>query len=160
MQQLYDTVRGTGATNLTFVSGTGWAFNADVSLRRPIDGYGIVYATHVYNAPETGPLPSNIDKVLPPVAARYPLVMTEFGTRSGTALYNQNAIDYADNLGIGWTAFKWYALPSQYALLNDFTTYLPSQAGAPVQAALLKARGWATLGGLPAPAATTAAASR
>ncbi|GEM_PF-1036795 len=159
MQQLYDTVRATGATNVLFVSGTGWAFNADVSLRRPVDGYGIVYGTHVYNAPETGPLPANIDKVLPPVAARYPLAITEFGTRSGTALYNQNVINYAENLGIGWLAFKWYQLPAQYALINDFTTYTPTPAGAPVESALLKARGWTTLGGLPAPVPTTIAVS-
>jgi len=147
MQKLYDTVRATGATNLTFVSGYGWAFHIDVALRRPIDGYGIVYATHVYNPPETGPLRSEVDNVIPPVAAQYPVVMTEFGTSSGTALYNQNAIAYAENLGIGWTAWLWSQQPSQFALLQDFVSYQPSPAGLPVRDALWKAKGWTTYGG-------------
>ncbi|MBV9413161.1 MAG: cellulase family glycosylhydrolase [Acidimicrobiia bacterium] len=157
MQQLYNTVRGTGATNVLFISGTNWAFNIDVSLRRPIDGYGIVYGTHLYNPPESGPVRSDADGVVTPVAGRYPVAVTEFGTSSGTALYNQNVIAFAEQRGIGWMAFKWYSLPSTYALLNDFTTYTPSPAGAPVEAALLKARGWTTLGGLPAPVPTTVA---
>jgi hypothetical protein len=167
MQQLYDTVRGTGATNVVFVSGMNWAFNIDVSLRRPIDGYGIVYGTHLYNPPESGPVRSDADGAVTPVAARYPVAVTEFGSSSGTALYNQNVIAFAEQRHIGWMAFKWYSLPSQYALITDFLSYTPSPAGAPVRAALLQAKGWATLGGLPAPvpvpttiAVTTAAAAR
>jgi hypothetical protein len=157
MQQLYNTVRATGATNVLFVSGTNWAFNIDVSLRRPIDGYGIVYGTHLYNPPESGPVRPDADGVVTAVAARYPVAVTEFGSSSGSGLYNQNVIAFAEQHGIGWMAFKWYALPAQYGLLNDFTTYTPSPAGAPVEAALLKAKGWATLGGLPVPVPTTLA---
>jgi hypothetical protein len=147
MQHLYDTVRATGATNLAFVSGYGWAFRIDVALRRPIDGYGIVYATHVYNPPETGPLRSDIDLRIPPVAARYPVVMTEFGTESGSAEYMQNAIAYANSLGIGWTAWLWYQQPAEFALLRDFFSYEPSPAGQPVRDALWEAKGWTTWGG-------------
>jgi endoglucanase len=146
MQQLYNTVRATGANNLVFVSGIDTAYNVSVALRRPVDGYGIVYAPHVYKSPGLGPLPVDIDKVIPPVAAQYPLVITEFGTVSGTPLYNTNAINWAESHGVGWLAWKWYQVPSQYALLASFVTYTPSPAGQPVRDALWKARGWTTYG--------------
>jgi endoglucanase len=146
MQTLYNTVRATGATNLTFISGEQTAYLINVALRLPVDGYGIVYAPHVYRSPGLGPLPDSIDRVIPPVAAAYPVVITEFGTISGTPAYNANAVAWAESHGIGWMAWKWYQMPSQYALLQSFATYEPSPAGQPVRDALWKARGWTTWG--------------
>jgi hypothetical protein len=141
MQQLYNTVRGTGATNLLFISGTSWAFHIDVSLRRPVDGYGIVYGTHLYNPPENGPVRSDADSVITPVAAQYPVEVTEFGSSSGTGLYNQNVIAFAEQRGIGWLAFKWYDTSADFGLLQSFDTYQPSDAGQPVYNGLQQAKG-------------------
>jgi hypothetical protein len=152
MQQLYNTVRATGARNLVFISGTYTAFAIDVALRKPVDGYGIIYATHLYNPPEIGPLREGVDRLVTPVVSRYPVVITEFGSSSGSPLYNQTVIDYAAQHGIGWTAWKWYELPSEFGLLGSFRTYTPSPGGAPVQNALLQGRGWVTPGGQPPPA--------
>jgi len=141
MQQLYNTVRGTGATNLLFISGTSWAFHIDVALRRPVDGYGIVYGTHLYNPPETGPVRSDADSVITPVTKTYPVEVTEFGSSSGTGLYNQNVIAFAEQRGIGWLAYKWYDTSAQFGLLQSFDTYQPSDAGLPVYNALQQAKG-------------------
>jgi aryl-phospho-beta-D-glucosidase BglC (GH1 family) len=147
MQKLYDAVRATGSTNLVFVGGEGWAYRIDVALRRPIDGYGIVYSTHVYNKPDTGPLPSTVDSVIPPVAAKYPVMITEFGTTTDSGTYNANVIAYAESKGIGWSAWLWGQGPaSGYALLQSYTTYAPTAAGQPVRAGLWKAKGWTTWG--------------
>ncbi|MBV9412714.1 MAG: cellulase family glycosylhydrolase [Acidimicrobiia bacterium] len=141
MQQLYNTVRGTGATNLLFISGTTWAFHVDVALRRPVDGYGIVYGTHLYNPPENGPVRSDADSTITPVTAQYPVAVTEFGSSSGTGLYNQNVIAFAEQRGIGWIAYKWYQDPADFALLQSFATYQPNDAGLPVYNALQQAKG-------------------
>jgi hypothetical protein len=148
MQQLYDTVRATGATNLVFVSGQGFAYHVDVALTYPVDGYGIVYAAHVYNDPGTGPLPADIDSIIPPVAAKYPVMITEFGSPNNAPTYNSNVIAYAESHGLGWAAFAWNddVNPMSYSLLESFWSYAPSQRGAPVRAALWKARGWTTWG--------------
>ena len=146
MQQLYDTVRATGATNLVFISGKDTGYHIDVALRRPIDGYGIVFGAHVYRSPGTGPLPTDIDSTIPPMAARYPVVISEFGTNAKTGTYNANVIAYAEAHGIGWAAWMWYQMPSEYALVQSFVGYAPSAAGQPVRDALWKARGWTTWG--------------
>jgi hypothetical protein len=150
MQQLYNTVRATGATNLVFISGQNFAYNIDVSLRYPIDGYGIVYSTHMYLEPGTGALPPTRDATLLPVAAKYPVVIAEFGTDARTGTYNANLIAYAESHGLGWIAFSWNepgaAGSKNYGLLGSFWTYTPSAAGAPVRAALWQARGWTTWG--------------
>ncbi len=45
MQQLYDAVRATGATNLVFISGDDWANSPPTQL---VNGANIVYAAHYY----------------------------------------------------------------------------------------------------------------
>jgi len=146
MQQLYDTVRATGANNPVFIGGYSWAYRIDVALRRPVDGFAIVFSSHIYNPPGTGPLPPNIDSVIPPVAASYPVVFGEFGTNAGTGTYNANVIAYAESHGIGWAAWIWDQLPTQFALITDWVSYTPTAAGQPVRDALWKARGWTTWG--------------
>ena len=48
MQQLYDTVRATGAQNLVIIGGLDWAYDLSGVPANRIDGYNIVYATHPY----------------------------------------------------------------------------------------------------------------
>jgi hypothetical protein len=149
MQQLYDTVRATGATNLVFIEGQKFAYDVAVGLRYPIDGYGIVYEPHVYYGDDSGPLPPDIDSVIPPVAARYPVFVGEFGTQKDSGTFNANVIAYSESHGLGWAAFAWNAAgPSGWSLLQSWSTYEPSTMGQPVRAALWKARGWSSPGGI------------
>lgn len=133
MQQLYDAVRATGATNLVFVSGIQYAYDIRAAITNPLDGYGIVYAPHIYCLPCNGALPIDIDLVIPPVATTYPVVVTEFGTDDASGTYNANLIDWAERRDIGWLAYTWAASdPTQFALLTDWTSMQPNVAGQPV----------------------------
>jgi endoglucanase len=144
MQQLYDAVRATGAGNLVFIEGQQFAYDVGVGLRQPIDGYGIVYQPHIYYKDDSGPLPPDIDSVILPVAAQYPVWVGEFGTQKDSGTYNSNVIAYAESHNLnGWAAFAWNAAgPPAWSLLASWATYQPSAAGQPVLDALWKARGW------------------
>ena len=48
MQQLYDTVRATGAQNVVVIGGLDWAYDLSGVPANRIAGYNIVYATHPY----------------------------------------------------------------------------------------------------------------
>ncbi|HEX4430984.1 MAG TPA: glycoside hydrolase family 5 protein [Frankiaceae bacterium] len=149
MQQMYNAVRGAGATNLVFVSGTDWAYSIDDELLDPLDGYGIVMAPHVYYGDRCSGLPLTIDVDWGPTSAAHPVVITEFGSPCATSTYNTNVINYAESRGLGWVAFLWadHANGGPYGLLDSFTTYAPDAQGQPVRDALWAARGWTTPGG-------------
>jgi hypothetical protein len=141
MQTLYDTVRSTGARNLVFVSGLRFAYDVRPALTSPLTGFGIVYAAHVYCHRCSNVLPHDIETVVGAVAARVPVVITEFGTRSRSATYNAALIDWAERHHLGWMAYTWAAArPEDYGLFDSWTTYRPNVAGAPVRDALLAHR--------------------
>ena len=81
MQQLYDTVRATGAQNLVVIGGLDWAYDLLGRRRRTaIAGYNIVYATHPYT--DTGGFtrpPSDWGRAFGFLTATDPVVATEFG---------------------------------------------------------------------------------
>jgi endoglucanase len=138
MQQLYDTVRATGAQNLIFVSGIGWAYDVSPLLTNPLNGYGIVAASHVY-CPicEPGTVRAGVDTVLLPVAAQYPVVITEFGAQRTDGAYHAALIDWAEAHGIGWAAFTWAAIrPEYFGLIKSWDTMAPNAAGSVVRNAL------------------------
>jgi hypothetical protein len=160
MQQLYDGVRSTGAQNLVFVSGYGWASNPPTTL---VSGNNIVYAAHVYVCPHDPPpncltttkvgpfgLVSLQTPVLNPydptpimdrwttLAGTSPLVVTEFGwpdSNSGT--YNANLIAAANQRGWGWIAYAWPgSVNGKFNLLANWgadANYDPNPAGVPVK---------------------------
>lgn len=108
MQQMYNAIRSTGATNLVFVTGETLGPNntpgdpydsIKVALRDPVAGYNIVYATHIYNGSNCGQVPAldtgvskidensefqgnptDINEAILPVTAVYPVVLDEFGS--------------------------------------------------------------------------------
>ena len=114
MQQLYDTVRSTGAQNLVFVTGNTWGDTVPSSL---VNGLNIVYASHVYSCAGgassscSNPTPYDPSPSLDHwvgVSGVVPVMVTEFGWASwydGT--YNANVIAFADARGWGWSAFAW-----------------------------------------------------
>jgi hypothetical protein len=130
MQTLYNTVRATGATNVVFVSGTGWASDPRVHLTNPLDGYGIVAGSHSYChecAPDN-PQPHYMRDTLnsPQVRARLPLTLTETGWPSPTsATFNRMMVDWADSNSIGWLVFSWLApaggQPDVYSIAGGAT---------------------------------------
>jgi hypothetical protein len=137
MQDLYWAVRNTGAQNLIFVSGMNWGADLTPVLSAPLDGYGIVYAAHIYCSGCEGALPVGIDQETLPVSARYPVAVTEFGQQDPTQGFNARVIDFAEANGLGWMAYVWAGCdPKEFCLLESWDTYLPNVAGQPVYSTL------------------------
>jgi aryl-phospho-beta-D-glucosidase BglC (GH1 family) len=143
MQQMYDAIRATGASNLVFVTGNAWG-NAFPSTA-PITGTNIVYSPHSYTCPGNAP-PRCTTSTTPydgstylknwvVAGQHYPLVVGEFGWPSpADGRYNQSLISYAEAHGWGWTIFTWgNNTNSRFTLIAEGqgTAYEPSPSGMP-----------------------------
>lgn len=163
MQQLYNTIRKTGAQNLVFVSGISWA---SVAPRSDVAGYNIVYGEHVYTCPNDPPPncttttqigPGGLLSVKAPYpnptdptslldrwttfGSTHPVVVTEFGWPSAdSGTFNANMIAGAEQRGRGWIAFAWNgSTVGKFTLVANAgpgAPYDPSPAGVPVKDAL------------------------
>lgn len=142
MQRLYDTVRATGARNLVFISGTSYAGDLRPHVTHPIDGWGIVAATHLY-CDDCGGALHPLDEVKVAAASeRLPVVVTEFGFPDDRGTYNANLIRWAEGKGFGWVAHAWAVIPNApFGLLRSWDTNEPSANGLPVREGLLAAQG-------------------
>ncbi|HMC41507.1 MAG TPA: cellulase family glycosylhydrolase, partial [Acidimicrobiales bacterium] len=104
MQQLYNAVRSTGATNLVVASGTNWGFRWPSTA--PLTGNDIVYGVHAYTCPLSPPPncttpnyydPSSILNSWVAPSASNPVMVTEFGWPDHfNGIYNQNVISFAE----------------------------------------------------------------
>jgi len=120
MQQLYNAVRGTGATNLVMASGTNWA--SDFPSTAPLTGTtNLIYAVHAYTCPNGTPAqgqacnpgpagiydPSGILGHFAAISATTPVMVTEFGWPDrNDGVYMSNVISYAQQHGFaGWSAW-------------------------------------------------------
>jgi hypothetical protein len=117
MQQMLDTVRSTGATNVVTVSGNNYAGDpSPIFQGYGVSGTNIVYALHAYtcphdNTPSCTADPFNrtqrIDGRWTRVGAYFPVLITEFGfPNPSNARYNDSVIRYAESQGWGWSAFQ------------------------------------------------------
>jgi hypothetical protein len=141
MQQLYDVVRSTGATNLIFASGTSWASEVNSHATTPLDAWGLVAGVHLYCNSCGGNLLADSDARVAGVRGELPVVVTEFGWNQDSGTYNANLIAWAEANGFGWLAYSWAAAPPQeFGLLANATTFQPSAQGIPVRDAMLRAR--------------------
>jgi hypothetical protein len=131
MQSLYDAVRGTGATNLVFASGSNWANTYPAAA--PLTGTtNLVYAAHAYTCPNgteasgatctAGPGgvldPSGILRNFDAIGTTMPVVVTEFGwPNKYEGRYIGNVIDYAT--ARGWSGWDVFAFDGTSAGLFD-----------------------------------------
>src|SRR4051812_2743774 len=151
MQQLYNTVRATGAANLVFASGNGWANNYPALA--PLSGttnlvWGVhAYTCHATNQPcSSGPLgvmdPSNILGHFATIGLTQPVIITEFGfpdAQTGGE-YITNAANYAASHGwAGWNVFVFDGTAvDPFDLLKDVDTlWDPEPAGMAVITGML-----------------------
>jgi len=136
MQQLYDAVRSTGATNLVVIGGLNWAYDLSGVPANRVRGNNIIYNTHPYNY--GGKQPSDWNAGFGFLAATDPVIATEFGDSDCSQSYYQQFLDYADSKKIHWTAWAWYPGGCSFpALINDWNG-TPSAPGQVVKAALQK----------------------
>ena len=144
MQTMYDAVRSTGATNLVFISGLGWASNPPPKL---VTGTNIVYALHDYTCPSTDMSkcsanpqdPTPVLKLWDGLASTVPVAATEFGFPSQTdGRFTANLLSYVTARGWSWTAFGWDGVTTgAYGLVAALQpVYEPNGAGMPVLSAL------------------------
>lgn len=139
MQQLYDTVRGTGARNVVYVTGYSWGTDASPLTSNPLDGWGIVGEVHAY-CPSCTDLPPDIEGKVHAIRGKLPLAITEFGSDQDSGTFNTKLIDWAESNGFGWLAYSWaVAPPQEFGLLAD-SSFAPSRQGAPVKNALQRHR--------------------
>ncbi|HVV75158.1 MAG TPA: cellulase family glycosylhydrolase [Mycobacteriales bacterium] len=114
MQQLYQTVRGTGARNLIVISGLKYA---SVPPSEPIQGDDIAYGEHVYTCTAAPPPsctkpnpydPSPLMDRWDSFARTHPVMVTEFGWPDGdSGTYNANVIADAERDHRSWSGFAW-----------------------------------------------------
>jgi len=143
MQELYTTVRSTGANNFVLIGGLDYAYLLDGVLckesgascsSREIQGYNIGYVTHIYPQYDSKRAVTSYEvskagtnKVYSWehywlfLADKYPVVVTEFGPidETSTSLAETaQIIDIANKRTSGWTAwgFWWY---SSHALIKQ-----------------------------------------
>jgi endoglucanase len=138
MQQLYDTVRATGANNLVIIGGVDYAYDLTVVQSGAVAGYNILYATHPYNnSPERQP--GNWDTYWGYLTATNPVVVTEFGDVSSacTGAWDSELITYADSHNASWTAWGWYPGGCSFPSIISDWSYAPTVQGAVVKPALL-----------------------
>jgi endoglucanase len=146
MQQMYDAIRATGATNLIFVDGNDYS-NIPPPSTSLVSGNNIVYAEHAYTCLSlpcpTGStnLPSSVNNWTS-FYTQQPTMITEFGypdTTDGT--YNQNVINWAESNRVGWIAYSWYdngGASSGLGFLTDLSSDDPTASGLPVQTGMSK----------------------
>lgn len=134
MQQLYDTVRATGATNLVLIGGLDWAFDLSGVSQNRVNGNNIVYVTHPYDFANKAP--GTWDSKFGFLAATDPIFITEFGSFDCSTNYTSQLLSYAKDRGLSWTGWAWYPGGCNFpALINNWNGD-PSAPGQVVKAAL------------------------
>jgi endoglucanase len=107
MQNMYDAVRAAGADNVVVVGGLNWAFDlSGVQTGYAVRGDNIAYATHPYDFP--GKQLADWPAAFGFLTQTAPIIMTEFGQYCATGTYVADLLNYAEALGIHWTAWAWY----------------------------------------------------
>jgi hypothetical protein len=140
MQELYNTVRATGANNVVIAGGLDYAYNLAGVASGSIQGFNIMYATHPYNQP--GKEPSGWEGAFGYLETNdvAPVIATEFGDGSPmcTGAWDEQLIAFADAHQMSWTAWAWYPGGCSFpSLISDWTPTLTVQ-GQAVHDALLK----------------------
>ncbi len=121
MQQLYNTVRATGAPNLVVVNGLNWAFDLSGVPANRITGTNIAYGTHPYDYAGKNTA-ADWDKGFGNLSVTDPIIMTEFGDYNCSTTLYTDLLAYAKAHNVGWTGWAWYPGGCGFpALINDWT---------------------------------------
>lgn len=136
LQKTYTTlipqVRAIAPNSLIMVTGLDWGRDINAWIASPLPYPNLVYRSNPYN--KTGEFESYFGRI----AEKYPVFLGEFGTEdklSMTLPDVQNLLGYANDLGIGWTAWHFTATGCP-CLLSDEASFTPSASGSLVKNAL------------------------
>jgi len=135
MQQLYNAVRGTGATNVVICGGINYAFDLSGVATHAVVGTNIAYATHPYDY--AGKDSSTWDKAFGFLTATYPVIATEFGQYCNTDSYVSSLLSYMQAKQMHWTAWAWWVQDCTFpSLISDWNGTPLAPVGTLVKAAL------------------------
>jgi hypothetical protein len=114
MQTLYNTVRAQGADNLVLIGGDLWAYDLSGVPTNRVDGYNIVYVSHVYHHNTVHDM-SDWPSYWGFLTATDPVMLTEFGPFSNQSDdvnceldYVTQVLDYADMNNTSWSSWAWW----------------------------------------------------
>jgi endoglucanase len=138
MQQMYNTIRATGANNIVLAGGIDYASHLDGIT--PLTGNNIVYAIHPYanNGDPDAWSDSDWDNRFGDLSSTQPVIATEFGDfQCGNTTYDQAILDYFKAHDIGFTAWAWYVGGCSYpSLITDAAGDCVNTMGCTIQAAM------------------------
>ncbi len=132
--QLIQAVREVNSKSLIFVSGLEWGREINSWLNNPLPYPNIVYRSNPYNKE------GEFEALFGQIAEKYPVFLGEFGADGYPPMSRESVkalLDYADQLGIGWTAWNFSAQGGCPCLLADEQRFLPSSYGQIVKDALV-----------------------
>jgi endoglucanase len=138
MQDLYDAVRGAGASNVVVIGGLVWASDLSGISTRRVQGRDIAYAAHPYDHGYGIATPAYWENQWGFLAATDPILLTEFGNFDCSTAYYEELIAYAASENTGWTAWAWYPGDCEFPSLITDWNGTPSAPGEVVRAALLQ----------------------
>ncbi len=127
-------VRAKNPKSLIFVTGLGWGREINSYLENPIPFENIVYRSNPYNRA------AEFEGLFGKIALKYPVFLTEFGADAYPEMSKQSVqdlLDYADQLGLGWTAWHFQSQGCP-CLLSNWKTFEPSDWGRLIYDALQK----------------------
>ncbi|MET8260185.1 cellulase family glycosylhydrolase [Micromonospora sp. NPDC005205] len=123
MQDLVDTVRATGATNLLMVGGLEWTNDMREWLtyrpNDPLNNLAASWHAYSFNACASE---SCWDSQIAPLAQQVPIVLGEFGQDNCGFDYMQRLVDWADAHDLSYLAWTWnpWGCTSGAVLIKDW----------------------------------------
>ncbi|SRR5579884_4211281 len=105
MQNLVNTVRNTGASNIVIVAGIDWGYDLSQLPRYLLNGANIVYDTHPY--PYYEKEPQNWDRSFGNLTSTYPIISAESGEYDCGSSFISQMLDYFDAHQISWVGWAW-----------------------------------------------------
>ncbi|MEY2399665.1 MAG: endoglucanase [Actinomycetota bacterium] len=163
MQQLLDTVRGTGFKGVVFATGVDWGNDLRGIADTPLaNDTNVIYAAHSYPfwcdravglneayRCKGKQYPAFLDtQIAPAINKGRPVMITEFGTPRSNDGEMRSVLQWAEDHHIGYAAWLWCnGKMTDFCLLTPDGKNTPSVSGKPVQDFLFKANGWKSLNG-------------
>lgn len=129
---LIEAVRQVHPRSLIFVSGLGWGREINSYLKYPLPYANIVYRSNPYNRP------GEFESLFGKIAQVYPVFLGEFGADGFPPMTQASVkalLEYADKLGLGWTAWN-FCDQGCPCLLEDRKKFIPSLYGQIIKDAL------------------------
>ena len=125
-QELYETVRSTGAENIVIAAGLDWGYDLSGILNGyALDGYNIAYDTHPYPWKD-----KNWDGRWGDIGEQFPIIVGEWGLNKEEAGHQQYGVDivaYMRQHSFSWAA--WCLHPSAGPQLIKDWNYRPTWFG-------------------------------